>query len=672
MDESCKYSSRKNNNMSISAPRHNPRDYLLAATRQMGKRDPKQALSICAVGLDDYPEDARLMCLAAQSCIALNHLEEARLYAEKARETGIGISLVHEVSGDVLLLRGMPGESVKCYRQAEKLEPGREGLQARIERAREAMNKNRPVAGKRRQTIRFPEEMARAGRLERDGEPGKAEHIYREILRRDPDHVEAILLLAAIAMTHRKHYDAEVLLQRAVEIAPDYARLRLDLCTAQLEQEKLGDAIASASRLVELTPDIEDSHIALGNALARADRAEEAAEAYRSALAVSTGHPGAYSGLAQQLKVVGRQEEAITVHRENLLRNPDNAEPYWALANMKTYHFSDRDIDSMESLLCRENLDELAEVQLCNALGFAYEKRKDYDKAFAYFNRGNDKRRESEIYDPVETENLTERLIEVFTEEFLEVHGGKGCADGSPIFIVGLQRSGSTLLEQILASHSQVEGTHELSDLGVIVRSLRGMSPKKDRFPDNLQGLKEQVWANLGGRYLERTEKYRRGKPLFIDKNPNNFAYAGLLKLILPNAKIINARRHPMDSCFGTYKQLFASGQPFSYDLMEVGEYYLQYQRLMEHWHTVMPGVILDVDYESVVADLPGQVSRILEYCGLPFEQACVDFHLTERAVKTASSEQVRQPIYSGSVGLWQNYWPYLGELEEILMPELS
>jgi hypothetical protein len=198
------------------------------------------------------------------------------------------------------------------------------------------------------------------------------------------------------------------------------------------------------------------------------------------------------------------------------------------------------------------------------------------------------------------------------------------------------------------------------------------MSPKKHRFPDNLQGLKEQVWANLGGRYLERTEKYRRGKPLFIDKNPNNFAYAGLLKLILPNAKIINARRHPMDSCFGTYKQLFASGQPFSYDLMEVGEYYLQYQRLMEHWHRVMPGVILDVDYESVVADLPGQVSRILEYCGLPFEQACVDFHLTERAVKTASSEQVRQPIYSGSVGFWRNYRPYLGELEEILMPELS
>ncbi len=658
--------------MSTLAPRHSPRDYFLAATRQMGKRDPRQALSICVVGLDNFPEDARLMCLAAQSCIALNYPEEARLYAEKARDAGIGISLVHEVNGDVLLLRGMPGEAVKCYRQAQALEPGREGLQARIDRAREVMNKNRPVAGKRRKSVRFPEEIARAGRLDRDGKPGEAEHIYRDILRRDPDHVEAIRLLAAMAMTHRKHRDAEVFLQRAVEIAPDHARLWLDLSTAQLEQEKLDDAIASASRLVELTPEIADAHIALGNALARADRAKEAAEAYRAALAISIGHPGAFSGLAQQLKITGRQEEAIAVHRENLLRNPDNAEPYWALANMKTYRFSDQDVGSMESLLCHKNLDDLAEVQLCNALGFAHEKREDYSKAFAYFKRGNDKRRESEIYDPVETEHRTDKLIEVFTEEFLAARAGQGNTDASPIFIVGLPRSGSTLLEQILASHSQVEGTHELSDLELIVRSLRGLSRKKDRFPDNLQGLKAQVWARLGEQYLERTGKYRRGRPLFIDKNPNNFLYAGLLKLILPNAKIINARRHPMDSCFGTYKQLFASGQPFSYDLMELGEYYLQYQRLMAHWHKVMPERILDVDYEAVVAGLPGQVRRILEYCGLPFEQACVDFHLTERAVKTASSEQVRQPIYSGSVDFWRNYRPYLGELEEILMPELS
>jgi tetratricopeptide (TPR) repeat protein len=637
----------------------------------MGKHDPKQALSICVVGLDDYPEDARLMCLAAQSCISLNHSEAARLYAEKARDTNVGLSLVHEVNGDVLLLMGMPGKAVKCYRQALALEPGREGLQARIDRAHEVMSKNRPTADKRRQALRFPEEIARAARLERDGEPGKAEHIYRDILRRDPDHVEAIRLLAAIAVTHRKHRDAEILLQRAVEIAPDYAHLWLDLSTAQLEQAKLGEAIASASRLVELAPEIVDAHIALGNALARADRAEEAVDAYRAALAVFTGHPGAYSGLAQQLKIVGRQEEAIAVHRENLLCNPDNAEPYWALANMKTYRFSDHDIGSMEALLCRKGLDDLAEVQLCNALGFAHEKREDYDRAFAYFKRGNDKRRESEIYDPVETETQTDSLMEVFTEEFLSDHGGKGNTEISPIFIVGLPRSGSTLLEQILASHSQVEGTHELSDLGMVVRSLRGLNSGKERFPDNLQGLKTHVWARLGEQYLERTEKYRRGKPLFIDKNPNNFVYAGLLRLILPNAKIIDARRHPMDSCFGTYKQLFATGQPFSYDLMELGEYYLQYQRLMEHWHKMMPGAILEVEYENVVADLAGQVRHILDYCGLPFEQACVDFHLTERAVKTASSEQVRQPIYSSSVDLWRKYQPHLGELEEVLAPAL-
>jgi tetratricopeptide (TPR) repeat protein len=660
-----------NNPTSSTTPQHGPGDYFLAASGHLGKRDSMQALSICVVGLDEYPTDARLMCLAAQTCIALNRPEEARLYAENAVKAGVGVSLAHEVSGDVLLLRGMPGEAVKCYRQAQQLDAARTGLQVKIDRARTAMNKNRPVGGKRRQQLAFPEEIARAGRLERDGEPAKAEHIYRDILRRDPDHVEAIRLLAAIAMEHRKYSDAEVFLQRAVEIAPEYARLWLDLCAAQLGLENLDGAITSASRLVELSPDIADSHIALGNALARADRAKEAAEVYRSALEASTGHAGAFSGLAQQLKIIGKQDEAIAVHRENLQCNPDNAEPYWSLANMKTYKFSDHEVGSMESLLFRDDLDDLSIVQLCNALGFAFEQRRNYDTAFSYFKRGNDRRRESEVYDPVETEVLTERLIEVFTKEFFVGLEGRGNADSSPIFIVGLPRSGSTLLEQILASHSQVEGTHELSDLSQVVRSIRGFSPAKDRFPDNLQGLKDEVWANLGEKYLQRTKKYRGDRPIFIDKNPNNFIYAGMLKVILPNAKIINARRAPMDSCFGTYKQLFASGQPFSYDLMEVGEYYLQYQKLMEHWHAVMPGDILDVSYENVVADLPTQVARLLDYCGLPFEQACVDFHQTERSVKTASSEQVRQPIYTSSLELWRNYDKHLDELAEVLAPIL-
>lgn len=651
---------------------HTPVDYLDAAREKMQKREPMEAYSICVVGLEEHPSSGLLMCQAAQACIALGHLREARLYVERARAENIGLASAHELHGDLCLLEGSPGEAVKSYRQAERLDAGRELIQVKIEKAREVMNQRRPVRGKRKQELGFPEEMARAGRLERDGEPGKAEKIYRDILRRDPEHVEAIRMLAAAATHHRKHRDAEVLLSRAVEIAPDYARIWLDLAGAQLAQEKLEAAIESSRQVVALSPDIAESHIALGNALGRADRAEEALAAYRAALEASIGHPGAFSGAAQQLKTLGRQEEAIDTHRENLRRNPGLAEPYWSLANMKTFRFTDQDIASMEMLLAKEGQDDLSTVQLCNALGFAYEGRKEFDQAFAFFQRGNDKRRESEVYDPVDTEVTTDRYLKAFTPEFMAKNAGHGTADTAPIFIVGLPRSGSTLIEQILASHSQVEGTHELSDLAQVVRTIPRAKQGKERFPDNLPGLKPHLWQKFGEDYLERTLKYRQGAAHFIDKNPNNFVYAGLIALILPNAKIINARRHPLDSCFGSYKQLFASGQPFTYDLTEIGEYYVQYQRLMDHWHELMPGRILDVQYETVVADLDSQVDRILDYCGLPFEESCLRFHETERAVKTASSEQVRQPIYSSSVNLWQNYQAHLGELVEVLEPVLE
>jgi hypothetical protein len=264
-----------------------------------------------------------------------------------------------------------------------------------------------------------------------------------------------------------------------------------------------------------------------------------------------------------------------------------------------------------------------------------------------------------------------DQIIEVFSEEFIGQNQGHGISDASPILIVGLPRSGSTLIEQILASHSQVEGTHELSDLPRIVATLNKKTRQGTGFPEFVKGFGMQAWAGIGDQYLQSTLKYRSGLPYFIDKNPNNFIYAGLLHLALPNARIINAQRHPLDSCFGSYKQLFASGQPFSYDLTELGEYYVLYQSLMKHWQDVLPGKVLDVNYEEVVADLDTQVRRILDYCELPFEAACLNFHETDRAVKTASSEQVRQPIYASSVNLWQHYERHLDELIEILEPLL-
>ena len=571
----------------------------------------------------------------------------------------------HVTDGDLELVAGRPAEAIKSYSKAQALGADRADTQKKIDHARAMMK-----AGKRGRGMAFPEEIARAGQLERDGKPEEAEKIYRDILSRDPDHVEAIRLLAASASEyHREYRDAEILLIRATELAPDYPRVWRDLTEAQIALAKYPEAIASARALVDLDPQFAASHITLGNALSVANKPEEAIEAYRTALKLQSNHVGALSGLAQQLKTVGRQEEAIEVHRQNIAANPRHAEPYWQLANLKVFRFSDQEIEDMETLLKDTELEDLARVQLHNALGMAYEHLKNYRLAFKNFELCNELRRESEKYDPVKTEVTTDHLIKVFSQEFLEKNAGHGVSDASPILIVGLPRSGSTLIEQILASHSQVEGTHELSDLARVAAAI----PKSvgDRFPLNLPALKPKAWGKIGKQYLERTLSYRSGSLHFTDKNPNNFIYAGMLRLALPNARIINARRHPLDSCFGSYKQLFASGQPFTYDLTEVGEYYLQYQRLMDHWHEVLPGAVLDVKYEDVVGDLETQVRRILDYCGLPFEEACLNFHQTERSVKTASSEQVRQPVYSSSVNLWKNYAPYLSELIEVLHPLL-
>lgn len=326
----------------------------------------------------------------------------------------------------------------------------------------------------------------------------------------------------------------------------------------------------------------------------------------------------------------------------------------------------------MHELLKDGSLRDESSVQIHNALGLDRESRKDFDTAYSHFRNCNALRRKAESYDPVEMETRFDRIVEVFDEAFLEERKGFGDSDSSPIFVVGLPRSGSTLIEQVLASHSSVDGTHELIELMDAVKGLRRSPKKKSTFPDTLPGLSQDEWRDLGRAYIDSTRDYRGGAPYFIDKNPNNFTFVGLLRLALPNAKIINAKRHPLDSCFGTYKQLFASGQPFSYDFTDLGEYYLQYDRIMEHWRQRLPGFVLDVQYEQVVADLDAQVRRILDFCGLPFEEACLRFHETQRAVKTASSEQVRRPIYASSVNLWRNYEPHIGELIDVLEPVLQ
>ena len=655
------------------------KDYFHQASSCLRSGDPRSAATLCDAGLKDYPGDGNLLTLAAKANLALKRFTEAKARIEEAIRLFPDFANAHEAFGDLLLVQGYVESAIEAYGQALRLDPTSSDTHRKLDKARDLASNaaNAPAEDPRsrhqdpRPRMPFEDEIAKAAAFQRDGDPNKAEDIYRDILKRDPDHVEAARLLAGIAVAKNRHRDAEVFLLRAVANAPDYGSAWVQLCNVQRELEKYEEAIESAKQVLRLGPDKAESHMVYAGVIGMAGCHDEAIESYRTALEIDGSKIGAMSSMAHHLKTIGRQDEAIAMYRESIATKREHTEGYWSLANLKTFRFKDAEVKDMEDLLTVEDLKDESRVHLHNALGFEYESRGDYDRAFLNFDLCSTIRRKSESYDPVETDDSVDRTIEVFNEKFLEDKSEIGHSDDAPIFIVGLPRSGSTLIEQILSSHSKVEGTHELADLSRVIRQARRETRRRQTLPEMADKLDPADWKKIGAHYIERTTKYRSGSPYFIDKNPNNFTSIGFIALALPKAKIINALRHPLDSCFGTYKQLFAKGQPFSYDLTELGEYYLQYRRLMDHWHKVLPGKVLDVQYEDVVSDLDTQVRRMLDYCGLPFEDACVRFHETERAVKTASSEQVRQPIYSSSVNLWRNYEQHLDELVQILEPLL-
>lgn len=642
----------------------------------MRQGDMPAALQHCRASLNEFPQDANLMCLASRTSLATRDFTAARQYAENAIRAYPQFATAHDALGDVLLVEGEPGLALESYQRA--LEQGGNGqtLARKMQRARQSMEltANSPMP---QRSMPFAAEIAQAQEFEQAGDRNEAEEIYRRILTADPDHVEACRLMGGIASYHEEYEDAKVFLQRALKLAPDYLRAMVDLANVHRQLEEFEPAFALAQQLVALAPDNSEAYMVYASVAGVAGHHVEAIEAYENALAINPGKAAALCGMAHHLKTIGRHDEAVARYRQSIAIRPDFCEAYWSLANLKTFRFEAHEVAAMQQLLQRDDLPDEGRAQLHNALGLEFEARRDYASAWRHFSECNAVRRKSEFYDPIDTEDTHDRVIAMFTAEFLEQPASEPHYP-VPIFVVGLPRSGSTLIEQILASHSRVDGTHELSDLSKVIRNLRKRQGqgqgrgRMPRFPEVLEGLRQRDWEQLGTEYLERSAKHRGQAPYFIDKNPNNFVFAGLIRLALPHARIINARRHPLDSCLGSFKQLFASGQPFSYDATELAEYYLQYQRLMDHWHGVMPGFVLDVNYEDVVNDLETQVRRMLDFCGLPFEEACLRFHETERAVKTASSEQVRRPIYSSSVHLWRRYEPYLGTFQEILEPLLD
>ena len=379
--------------------------------------------------------------------------------------------------------------------------------------------------------------------------------------------------------------------------------------------------------------------------------------------------PATLTSRGHALKTTGQQAQAVESYRAAFAVKPDHGDAWYGLANLKTYQFTDAEIAQMRELDRRPDLAFMDRVHLSFALAKALEDNGDYKDSFHFYKQGNDLKRTQTRYSADSMSAELARQKEFCTAELFEKHRGAGHTDPDPIFILGLPRAGSTLLEQILASHSQIDGTLELPNILSLAHKLRGRRAGQSAYPAVLHDLTSEQLAGFGEKFIEETRVHRQGAPFFIDKMPNNFRHIGLIHLILPNAKIIDARRAPMDCCFSGFKQLFAEGQEFTYGLTEIGRYYSDYIGLMDHWDEVLPGKVLRVQHEDVLDDLEAQTRRMLDYLELPFEEACLEFHKTDRAVRTASSEQVRQPINRSGQGAWKPFDPWLDELRSALNP---
>jgi tetratricopeptide (TPR) repeat protein len=573
---------------------------------------------------------------------------------------------------------GRTTEAAKAFDRASALDPrlseAWRGLAESLELLGDRQGAERALARQLRASTRDPALIEAATALG-ENRLGVAERILRERLKADPADIAAIRMLAETGARLGRYADAEALLTRCVELAPTFAAARHNLATMLYRQNKNAEALAQIDILTAKDP----RHPGYANlraaVLARLGEYERAIAVCDAMLALHPAQPKGWMSYGHVLKTVGRQADSVAAYRQALDQAPTLGEAWWSLANLKTVKFTDADLAAMTEALVAPNLSDDDRLHLRYALGKAHEDAGLWDAAFEHYAAGAAIRRAQLDYDPEENASDTARTKAVFTPAFLAARAGQGCPAPDPIFIVGLPRAGSTLIEQILASHSQVEGTMELPDLIVMARRLGGKVARRaeSTYPEVLADLSPDALRALGEEFLERTRIQRKtDRPFFIDKMPNNFAHVGLIHLILPNAKIIDARRHPLGCCFSGFKQHFARGQAFSYDLTDIGRYYADYVSLMAHFDAVLPGRVHRVIYERLIADPEAEIRALLDHCGLAFEEACLSPHQNDRAVRTASSEQVRRPIFKDAVEHWQKFESHLGPLKQALGPVLD
>jgi tetratricopeptide (TPR) repeat protein len=505
-----------------------------------------------------------------------------------------------------------------------------------------------------------------------EGKLIKAEQLCRGFMQKNPQHIEGMRLLADIAIRHGVLEDAEFLLESAVAFDPDHQRARIDYVQALSKRQRYQQASEEAKALLEASTENPQFQSLYAIQSMQLGDYQTALDLFDQILERIPHDPVTHVSKGHALKTGGKTAEAVSAYQAAIDSQPMHCDAWYSLANLKTYRFDDDQIHTMLELDRNPHLAGQDRVYLQFALGKAFEDKNEFDKSFFHYSKGNDIKRNQVQYRADGTSRECEEQIAACTPDTFKHVSGHDAPD--PIFIVGLPRAGSTLLEQILSSHSQIDGTLELPNVLSISGKLRRLGQREGnhRYPEILNDLTPETLRELGEEYIRDTRIHRLGAPFFIDKMPNNFRHVGLIRLMLPNAKIIDARRDPMACCFSGFKQLFAEGQLFSYSLDDIGRYYKDYVKLMAHWDEVIPGYVLRVQHEDVVADLETQVTRMLDFCGVPFEESCLEFHKTERNVRTPSSEQVRQPIFSTALEQWKNYEPWLGPLKQALGSELT
>jgi len=597
------------------------------------QNDPSEALIYIQKGLSINPKSTELLEKEIQILLFQNKKYEA---CKKFKD-------LLKVKPDISLLRQLSNILVEL----DKEEEADDVIQEFLERNTTYSNLYKGIRH------------AKAGRVK------LAEEVYTNILKEDPENVDALRLLGILATKGGKYKIAEQLLIKAIKLAPSYSLLWRNISLVYRLSGQLDKAQKSMDNILALDPKNASVWADYGTILIMMARYKEAIVAYSRCVSLQPDSPRAYLSLGHAYNTIGNNEKSVESYINAVKYNPNSGEAYWSLANLKTYEFSSKQIEEMQKTLSND-ISENEKVQLLFALGKAFEVKKDFKQSFKMYSEGNWIKRKLIKYSSQENSDRVNKSIEFFNKDVVKKIKKSKCNDPDPIFILGLPRSGSTLIDQIISSHSMVDGTQELPNIMNLSREVEAIGKNKEAYPSFLKKLSEMQISELGNKYIDQTRWSRGDAPFFIDKMPNNFMHIGFIKTILPNAKIIDTRRGAMDTCFSCFKQFFAKGQLFTYDLEDLGLFYNDYINIMDHWHSIYPNQIYTVKYANMVSDTENEIIKLLQYCNLPFEEECFEFYKSKRPVKTPSAEQVRQPIYKSGLDYWKNFENDLLPLEKL------